>query len=109
LGVRPEHDGLRIDPVLPAAWGDVTVTRRFRGSTFAITIRKAVGAVGRVDRLIVNGVPIQGSLCPVPPAQGTVIDVVAEVVALVIDLPVASGPIPIKAAGTADGPPLEVA
>ena len=56
-----------------------------------------------------NGVPIQGSLCPVPPAQGTVIEVVAEVVPPVIDLPVATGPIPIEAAGTADGPPLEVA
>ena len=26
LGIRPEHDGLRIDPVLPADWGDFTVT-----------------------------------------------------------------------------------
>ena len=30
LGVRPEHDGLRIDPRLPADWGDVRVTREFR-------------------------------------------------------------------------------
>ena len=31
VGIRPEHDGLRIDPCLPAAWGDISATRRFRG------------------------------------------------------------------------------
>jgi len=40
LGIRAEHDGLRIDPSLPADWGEFKVTRRFRGATYRITVRK---------------------------------------------------------------------
>ena len=43
LGIRPEREGLRIDPVIPAAWPGFTVTRRFRGSTFRIAVRKPEG------------------------------------------------------------------
>jgi cellobiose phosphorylase len=77
LGVRPEHDGLRIDPVLPADWGDVRVTRRFRGATYRIAIRKAAGATGRVTRLVVDGRPRAGSLAPLPSTPGATIDVEA--------------------------------
>ena len=40
LGIRAELDGLRIDPVLPAAWPGFTATRRFRGATYEISVRK---------------------------------------------------------------------
>jgi len=33
LGLRPEIDGLRIDPCIPSAWDGFTATRRFRGKT----------------------------------------------------------------------------
>ena len=39
LGIRPELEGLRIDPCLPAGWEGYEVTRRFRG--MALTIRVA--------------------------------------------------------------------
>ena len=29
--IRPEHDGLRIDPCVPASWNGFTALRRFRG------------------------------------------------------------------------------
>jgi cellobiose phosphorylase len=64
LGIRPQHDGLLVDPVLPSGWGDVHVTRTFRGSTYRIAIRKAVGAIGRVTRLVVDGEPVDGRLIP---------------------------------------------
>ncbi|MGH2928728.1 MAG: GH36-type glycosyl hydrolase domain-containing protein, partial [Solirubrobacteraceae bacterium] len=32
LGIRPELDGLRVDPVLPSSWPGFTATRRFRGA-----------------------------------------------------------------------------
>jgi len=75
LGVRPEHDGLRIDPCLPAAWGDVSVTRRFRGSTYRVAVHKAAGAAGRVSRLLVDGRAIEGNLVPLPSLPGSVISV----------------------------------
>ncbi len=81
LGVRPELDGLRVDPVLPADWGDVEVTRRYRGTTYRIAIRKRRGTTGRVCDLVVDGRPIPGTLVPIPAAAGEV-----KVEAVVLEL-----------------------
>jgi cellobiose phosphorylase len=78
LGLRPDHDGLRLDPCLPADWKGFTVTRRFRGATYRITVRRRAGAPGRVDHLVVGGRRIDGNLVPLAPAGATVI-VEAEV------------------------------
>jgi cellobiose phosphorylase len=80
LGLRPEHDGLRIDPRLPSAWEGYRATRRFRGATYSIEVRKPAGAIGRVSRLIVDGRPVEGNVVPVAPPR-TTLTVVAEVVA----------------------------
>jgi cellobiose phosphorylase len=74
VGIRPEFDGLRIDPHLPAGWGAVRVTRRFRGATYRITIHAGGGSV---ERLIVNGAPIAGNLAPLPGEAGTIVEVEA--------------------------------
>lgn len=73
LGIRPEREGLRIDPVIPAAWPGFTVTRRFRGSTFRIAVRKPEGGTGRVCRLVVDGTRVEGNLVPLAPAGSTVV------------------------------------
>ncbi len=79
LGIRPEHDGLRIDPRLPEGWGDVTVRRRFRGATYRIAIRKPVGGRGRVSRLRVDGRPVAGSLAaPAVPGAEVVVEAFVE-------------------------------
>jgi cellobiose phosphorylase len=78
LGIRPEHDGLRIDPRLPSAWQGYTATRRFRGATYRISVRKISGATGRVARLTIDDVVTEGTL--VPPAEaGATVDVEAVV------------------------------
>jgi cellobiose phosphorylase len=79
LGLRPEHDGLRVDPRLPSAWDGYRATRRFRGATYSIDVRKPTGATGRVSRLIVDGTPVEGNVVPVAP-PGATVTVVAEVV-----------------------------
>jgi cellobiose phosphorylase len=80
VGVRAELDGLRIDPRLPAGWGEVRVTRRFRGASYRIVVREAAAGVargGRVTRLVVNGSAIDGNLAPLPSEPGTDIEVEA--------------------------------
>jgi cellobiose phosphorylase len=72
LGIRPDFDGLRIDPVMPAAWDGFTATRRFRGATYEITVRKPVGSTGRVGHLVVDGERVAGSLAPVAEPGTTV-------------------------------------
>ena len=64
LGIRPDYDGLRVDPCLPAQLSEVTVTRRFRGSLYRIHIRNLAGdEKGRLT-LTVDGKPVEGSLIP---------------------------------------------
>jgi cellobiose phosphorylase len=74
LGIRAEYDGLRIDPVLPAAWPGFTATRRFRGATYVIRVRHEGGPGGRVVDLVVDGEPVTGTLVPLA-AAGAVVTV----------------------------------
>jgi cellobiose phosphorylase len=71
LGVRPEHDGLVVDPQIGPDVPEFTVTRRARGATYVITVRNS-GAPGRRARLTVDGVPVEGRLVPYAPAGATV-------------------------------------
>ena len=41
LGIRPEHDGLRVEPVIPGSWAGFRATRRFRGTTYDIEVVRA--------------------------------------------------------------------
>jgi cellobiose phosphorylase len=77
LGIRAEHDGLRIDPVLPDEWGEFKVVRRFRGATYNITVRKPKGSSGRVTRLVVDGKEVAGRLAPLPSKAGQTIEIEA--------------------------------
>ena len=79
LGIRAEHEGLRVDPKIPADWGDFKVTRRFRDATFHITVRKPQGAAGRVTRITVDGRAVAGNLIPLPKGAGHVFNVEAFV------------------------------
>jgi cellobiose phosphorylase len=72
LGIRPEHGGLRVDPVLPSGWPGFTAVRQFRGATYEISVRKAAGASGRVSHLAVDRERIEGSLIPMAQPGSTV-------------------------------------
>ncbi len=74
LGVRPELDGLRIDPVLPPSWQGFTARRRWRGATYEIVVQQQdrEGAKGRVRRLTVDGTSVEGNLVRPAPAGSTV-------------------------------------
>ena len=77
LGIRPEYDGLRIDPRIPAEWAGFSVTRRFRGATYQIRVVRTAGGAGRSTRLTVDGADIDGTLAPLPrtPDQEIVVEV----------------------------------
>ena len=72
LGIRPELDGLRVDPVLPSAWPGFTASRRFRGATYDITVRNPDRVSGRATCLLVDGKHITGTLVPLAKAGATV-------------------------------------
>jgi cellobiose phosphorylase len=67
LGVRPEWDGLRLDPCLPPDWDRARAVRPWRGSTWEIDIEieEARGVEVEAD-----GKAISGNLIPVPDGPG---------------------------------------
>jgi cellobiose phosphorylase len=62
LGVRPEHEGLRVQPCIDPQIKSFTIHRRCRGAEYEIRVQNQVGR-GQA-RLIVNGARIEGSLVP---------------------------------------------
>ena len=65
LGIRPETDGLRIDPRIPSSWDGFEATRVFRGHRLTIKIANPKHADGRVKRLRLDGRAVEGNLIPV--------------------------------------------
>jgi len=59
LGIRPEFEGLKIAPVVPQAWSGFQATRKFRGVTYHINVKRA--GPGTQVSLIVGGKPIGGN------------------------------------------------
>jgi cellobiose phosphorylase len=76
LGVRPELEGLRVEPCIGAEVPGFTVVRRCRGAEYRIRVRNT--AAGKGGRLVVDGRPIEGTLVPYAPA-GAVVTVACEV------------------------------
>ncbi len=66
LGIKPDYDGLRIDPCIPATWDGFEVTRRFRGSTFHIAVRNPDHVSTGVAQVRVDGEPHDGTTVAVP-------------------------------------------
>jgi cellobiose phosphorylase len=62
LGIRPDYDGLRIDPVIPASWNGFTAVRRFRGNTYVIEVRNPCAQNRGVKKLLVDGREVRGNL-----------------------------------------------
>ncbi len=64
LGVRPEVEGLRIDPCIPKAWPGFTMRRHFRGKMVRIEVKNP-GSVSRgIKSLTVDGRPVPGNVVP---------------------------------------------
>lgn len=65
LGVKPEFDGLRVDPCIPSDWSGYKVTRIFRGATYEISISNPNGVQKGVKSVTVDGKAITGNGIPV--------------------------------------------
>jgi cellobiose phosphorylase len=64
LGIRPDYDGLRVDPCIPADWSEFTVVRSFRGATYRIHVANPDHVCKGVGRVTVDGCEIEGALLP---------------------------------------------
>jgi cellobiose phosphorylase len=64
LGVRPELDGLRIDPCIPKGWDGFKMTRVFRGKTLKIEVKNPNRVAKGVSSLVIDGKAVEGNLAP---------------------------------------------
>ncbi len=71
LGVRPTVAGLEINPCIPKGWGQLKMTRHFRGATYEIEVANPQGVSKGVASMTLNGLAIEGSVLP-PMALGEV-------------------------------------
>jgi cellobiose phosphorylase len=72
LGIRPEFDGLRVDPCIPSHWREFRVVRKFQGVTYKITVKNPMGVCKGVGSMSLNGKQVAGSLIPAETGSGEV-------------------------------------
>ena len=59
LGIKPDFDGMVIDPCIPADWQEYTVLRRWRGAEYRIHVVNPRGVEKGVASIFVGGVQVK--------------------------------------------------
>ncbi|NMB30549.1 MAG: N,N'-diacetylchitobiose phosphorylase, partial [Clostridiales bacterium] len=62
LGLKPEADGIVIEPCIPSDWDGFTMKKVFRGKTLNVTVDNSAKKQKGVSKLVVNGEEIDGKL-----------------------------------------------
>ena len=69
LGIKPSYNGLVVDPCICSEWKEYTVRRRFRGSSYEITVQNPSGVCKGIVSMTVDGVLVEGNLVPHTPGD----------------------------------------
>jgi cellobiose phosphorylase len=64
LGIRPDYDGLVIDPCIPDHWKGFKVSRKFRGATYNIEVANPHSKSKGVKEITVDGKHISTNVVP---------------------------------------------
>lgn len=64
LGMRPNAEGLVVDPAIPAEWASYTVEKTFRGKRLSMTFNNPHHAESGVTSIVLNGEKLEGNLIP---------------------------------------------
>ena len=72
LGIKPAYNGLQIDPCICSEWKEYTVTRRFRGAEYEITIKNPDGVCKGIREMLLDGQPVEGNIVPHTPGKHVV-------------------------------------
>ena len=63
LGIRPDYNGLTIDPKIPKSIKEIKITRKFRGATYCI---KIINKGGNKSHITMDDSVIAGNTLPTP-------------------------------------------
>ncbi len=64
MGVRPDIDGLIVDPCIPRDWPQFSMRRQFRNATYHILVLNPHHRCHGVYKLQVNGEWVEGNKIP---------------------------------------------
>jgi len=64
LGIKPDFDGLSVDPSIPHEWDGFTATRKFRNATYNITVKNPDHVCKGVKSMTVDGNAVEGNVIP---------------------------------------------
>lgn len=79
LGVRPQVDGIRIAPCIPADWKQYSVKRQIAGAKYNFNFSNPDGKTGPAVEITVNGKKLASDLIPYAPSGAEVnIDIVIK-------------------------------
>jgi N,N'-diacetylchitobiose phosphorylase len=77
LGIKPDWDGLRVDPVIPSSWDGFSVERRFRGATYRISVKNPNHVERGVKTVTIDGkTAVASAVLPVAKPGSTLVVVV---------------------------------
>lgn len=64
LGIRPQADGLRVEPSIPSHWDGYTVTRKFRNAWYRIEVKNPAHINKGIQSVTVDGESLEDNLIP---------------------------------------------
>ena len=65
LGIRPDFNGLLVDPCIPTEWDGFKVKRQFRGANLNIEVKNPNHVSKGVQQITIDGNAIEGAVIPV--------------------------------------------
>ena len=70
-GMRPDADGLKISPSIPAEWDGFKIHKNFRGKKLDITVDNSAHVQSGVKSVIINGVALDSDYIPAEKLEDT--------------------------------------
>ncbi|MBQ1883819.1 MAG: glycosyl transferase, partial [Bacteroidales bacterium] len=64
LGIKPDYNGILVDPCVPKTVKSYKITRKFRGATYEITVSNPSGVQKGVKEVYVDDKKISGNIIP---------------------------------------------
>lgn len=64
LGMKPNLDGLMVDPCIPSEWNEFSIYKNFRGKKLNISVKNESHSQKGVKKVFVNGVEMKDNFIP---------------------------------------------
>lgn len=77
LGMRPNADGLKIDPAIPSDWDGFEIEKNFRGKHLSIKFENPSHVESGIKELTLNGEKLDGNFVPADKLKDGVNNIVA--------------------------------